>query len=214
MKKWILWLLTALAVIAGVSFALRPASAPEMRETKVQRVDAAPSTLNGGIAAASAKKNMCSAGVGLAPEHDVGEALVEQRGVCEDIPLTDEEQGWLQTACEEFEVPYALALGLIERETGFQNMAGDDGASIGYMQVQEKWHRDRMDRLGVTDLLEPGGNFRVGCDFLSELYGRYGDWSTALTVYNMGHDPGYITDYAKAVMDNYARWQELIEICD
>ena len=79
------------------------------------------------------------------------------------------------------------------------------------MQIQQKWHWDRMERLGVTDLLEPSGNFRVGCDFLAELYAKYNDWNVALTVYNMGHDPGYITDYAKDVIGNYVRWQEIID---
>lgn len=139
------------------------------------------------------------------------EPVVDQCHYCDDIPLTHEEQDWLQDACEEFDVPYALALGLIEKETRFQNLVGDDGASTGYMQIQQKWHWDRMERLDVTDLLEPSGNFRVGCDFLSELYAKYNDWNVALTVYNMGHDPGYITNYAKDVMGNYARWQEIID---
>lgn len=117
----------------------------------------------------------------------------------------------MQAACKEFDVPYALALGLIEKETVFRNVVGDDGASTGYMQIQQKWHWDRMERLGVTNLLEPNGNFRVGCDFLSELYGKYNDWSAALTAYNMGHNPGFVTDYAKEVMENYAHWQERLE---
>lgn len=141
----------------------------------------------------------------------VEEPVIEQTRYCDDIPLTHEEQDCLQVACEEFNVPYALALGLIEKETRFQNLIGDDGASAGYMQIQQKWHWDRMERLGVTDLMEPRGNFRVGCDFLSELYEKYNDWSMALTVYNFGHYPGYITDYAKGVMENYARWQEIVE---
>lgn len=129
----------------------------------------------------------------------------------DDIPLTTEEKVLLQDACEEYEVPYALALAIIEKETNFRNMIGDGGASAGYMQVQQRWHHDRMDRLGVTDLLDPDSNFRVGLDYLSELYGTYGDWNMALTVYNMGHNPGYISDYAVTVMSGYAHWQELLE---
>lgn len=101
-------------------------------------------------------------------------------------------------------------MGLIEKETEFRNLIGDDGASAGYMQIQKKWHWDRMERLGVADLMEPSGNFRVGCNFLTELYAKYNDWSLVLTVYNRGHDPGYITDYAKDVMENYAHWQEVV----
>lgn len=120
----------------------------------------------------------------------------------------------LGAACEEFDIPYGIALGLIEKETRFQNVLGDDGASTGYMQIQEKWHWDRMERLGVTDLLDPEGNFRVGCDFLAELYGKYGDWGMALTVYNRGHNPGFVSDYAYDVLANYTHWQELVETND
>lgn len=121
-----------------------------------------------------------------------------------EIPLSREEQDMLGAACEEFDIPYEIALGLIEKETQFRNVIGDDGASTGYMQIQQKWHWDRMERLGVSDLLDPEGNFRVGCDFLAELYGKYGDWGVALTVYNKGHNPGYISNYAYEVLANYA----------
>lgn len=131
-----------------------------------------------------------------------------------EIPLSREEQDMLGAACEEFDIPYGIALGLIEKETHFRNALGDDGASAGYMQIQEKWHWDRMGRLGVTDLFDPEGNFRVGCDFLAELYGKYGDWGVALTVYNRGHDPGFISDYAYEVLENYAKWQELVKTND
>lgn len=99
----------------------------------------------------------------------------------------------------------------LKKETEFRNLIGDNGTSTGYMQIQKKWHWDRMERLGVTDLMEPSGNFRVGCDFLAELYAKYNDWNLALTVYNRGHNPGYITDYAKEVMGNYAQWREIVE---
>lgn len=141
----------------------------------------------------------------------VEDVPIEPSSFNDEIPLSNEEQDLLIAACEEFGVPYALALALIEEETDFRNMIGDGGASAGYMQIQQRWHYDRMDRLGVTDLLDPNSNFRVGLDYLSELYGTYGDWNTALTVYNRGHNPGYISDYAVNVMGNYAYWQELTE---
>ena len=78
------------------------------------------------------------------------------------------------------------------------------------VQNDEQNYRDRMDRLGVTDLTDPGGNFRVGLDFLSELYNKYHDWGMALTVYNMGHNPGYITKYANKVLNNYETWQAFL----
>ena len=74
---------------------------------------------------------------------------------------------------------------MIRQETEFRNVVGDDGRSVGYMQVQRRWHEDRMARLGVTDLTDPYGNFRVGCDYLAELLGKY-PLEEALTAYNSG----------------------------
>lgn len=116
----------------------------------------------------------------------------------EDVPLDGDTQALLHAACDESGVPYALALAVIAQETGFRNVTGDDGASCGYMQIQEQWHRDRMERLGVTDLTDPFGNFRVGCDYLAELMGRY-SLEEALTAYNSGR-PGK-SRYASAVLE-------------
>lgn len=134
-------------------------------------------------------------------------ALMEQGYFLEEVPLGFTEQDFLHTACQEAGIPYALALAVIEQETDFRNVMGDDGASCGYMQVQEKWHRERMERLGVTDLMDPFGNFRVGCDFLAELMGKY-PTQEALTAYNSG-SPGY-NQYSYEVMDNYEKWKELV----
>ena len=134
-------------------------------------------------------------------------ALVEQGYFREDVPLSFTEQDYLHTACEESGVPYSLALAVIERETTFRNILGDDGASEGYMQVQRRWHWDRMERLGVTDLMDPFSNFRVGCDFLAELLGKY-PVEEALTAYNSG-SPGH-NEYSEKVMANYEKWKELV----
>ena len=115
----------------------------------------------------------------------------------EDVPLDGDTQALLRAACEETGIPYELALSVIRQETEFQNITGDDGRSVGYMQVQRRWHEDRMARLGVTDLTDPYGNFRVGCDYLAELLGKY-TLEEALTAYNSGK-PGKST-YASNVL--------------
>jgi soluble lytic murein transglycosylase-like protein len=115
----------------------------------------------------------------------------------EDVPLDGDTQAFLQTACEETGIPYELALAVIRQETEFRNITGDDGRSVGYMQVQRRWHEDRMARFGVTDLTDPYGNFRVGCDYLAELLGKY-PLEEALTAYNSGK-PGKST-YASNVL--------------
>lgn len=115
----------------------------------------------------------------------------------EDVPLDSDTQAFLRAACEETGIPYELALAVIRQETEFRNITGDDGRSVGYMQVQRRWHEDRMARLGVADLTDPYGNFRVGCDYLAELLGKY-PLEEALTAYNSGK-PGK-SAYASSVL--------------
>ena len=116
--------------------------------------------------------------------------------VREDIPLDAETQWLLYQACEETGITYELALAVIHQETGFRNIVGDDGASAGYMQVQQRWHKDRMERHDVTDLTDPYSNFLVGCDYLAELIEKERGLEWALHAYNGG--PSYANKMAKA----------------
>ena len=127
---------------------------------------------------------------------EVEAAPMERDPVREDIPLDAEEQRLLWQACEETGVTYELALAVIWKETNFRNIKVDGGDSYGYMQVQPRWHSDRMDRYGVTDLMDPYGNFLVGCDYLAELAAKDRGIEWILHGYNGG--PSYANDMAKA----------------
>ena len=132
-------------------------------------------------------------------------ALYENGYFRSDVPLDGDTQALLHAACEEAGITYELALAVIRQETEFRNVIGDNGDSIGYMQIQPRWHEERMERLGVTDLTDPYSNFRVGCDFLAELLSKY-TLEEALTAYNSGK-PGK-SEYATSVMnymDEYNR---------
>lgn len=154
---------------------------------------------------------MCAAPIpSEVPEEDalIEAALQEQGYYRDDIPLTYLEQDLLQSACDETGVDYALALAVIEQETGFRNIMGDDGASAGYMQVQARWWSSLMDKLGVTDLMDPYGNFRVGCAILAQHIDRYG-LPDALTVYNTGHTGE--SEYSRSVMALAEKWKEQLK---
>ena len=124
-------------------------------------------------------------------------ALYETGYFRSDVPLDGETQAFLRSACEEAGITYELALAVIRQETDFRNIVGDNGDSIGYMQIQPRWHEERMERLGVTDLADPYSNFRVGCDFLAELLSKY-TLEEALTAYNSGKAGQ--SEYATSVM--------------
>lgn len=96
-------------------------------------------------------------------------------------------QVYTYCVCKQYGVRYDLVIALIEKESGYRfDKVGDDGHSIGYMQIYEECHRDRMERLNVTDLTNPYQNVLVGIDYLSELIERYGTIQDALAAYNYG----------------------------
>ena len=123
--------------------------------------------------------------------------MIEDTYLMPEHPLPLELQVKLYGACLEMGVDYELALAVVEQETRFRNLMGDNGESAGYMQVQEKWHKDRMALLGVDDLQDPEGNFRVGCHFLKECIDKYG-LEKGLGYYNSGK--AVVTDYSREVL--------------
>ena len=114
------------------------------------------------------------------------------------VPFDHEMQDLVRQACEESGIDMKLCLAVIQKETSFRNIMGDNGNSYGYMQIQKKWHQARMDKLGVTDLMDPLGNFRVGCDLLAA-HLSYLELEDALTKYNSGHTGA--SKYAATVIE-------------
>lgn len=60
--------------------------------------------------------------------------------------------------------------------------------AVGMMQVLPKWHKDRMKRLGVTDLTDAYSNILVGTDILMEYAEQTEDVYQCLVAYNCGLD--------------------------
>ena len=95
-----------------------------------------------------------------------------------------------------------IVRAVIEVESGGDPEAvGDGGESIGLMQIQPKWHGERMARLGVTDLFDPYENVLTGCDILAEKLAEYGNLHDALSAYNAGRpcDNGYAEHVLKEI---------------
>jgi soluble lytic murein transglycosylase-like protein len=126
----------------------------------------------------------------------------------EEIPLEADEQVILLNACEEFGVPFSLALGVMEQESRFTMVSGDGGNAAGYFQVWEKWWATLMEEIGVNDLSDPEQNIRTGCAVLGQLLTRYGNERDALSAYNTGK-PG-ATKYATEVLGRMAGWEEIL----
>ena len=130
-----------------------------------------------------------------------------------DIPLDENLQDYILEVCHDYGVNHLIVLGMIEKESTFgPNVIGDNGEAFGLMQIQPKWHQERMGRLGVTDILDPYQNVLVGVDYFAEIlsYDRGIAW--ALMAYNGGAtyaneltNEGAISSYVTDVFNNAGR---------
>lgn len=156
-------------------------------------------------------------------EEDVSETVVEpaetivegyvDHGCVEhvryDIPLDDELQDYIIETSEERGVDPAIIIAMIERESQFDiDVIGDRGKAFGLMQIHPRWHSDRMEKLGVTDLLDPYQNVTVGIDIMAELLDRGESVEWALMAYNGGYahanrhiEAGTLSGYATDVLE-------------
>lgn len=118
-----------------------------------------------------------------------------------DVPLEADLQIHIIEQAEAHGIDPAIIFAMCYRESSYDpSDIGDGGNSLGIMQVQPRYHRERMERLGCTDLLDPFQCVTVGVDYLAEQLERYGDIEKALTAYNAGHYKGTVTQYARNVL--------------
>lgn len=120
--------------------------------------------------------------------------------------LSDEIIGYCDEIGEHYGICSELLQAMIEKEsTG--NPDAVNGGCIGLMQISERWHMDRMNRLGVDDLFDPYSNILVGADYISELAEKHGDVALVLDIYNgnskafCNNDNGIISSYAKWILE-------------
>lgn len=121
----------------------------------------------------------------------------------------EEWRDYIEIVAEEYGVCPEIVEAVIERESSWRPDAVN-GSCIGLMQINPEFHADRMERLGIEDLLDPYDNILVGTDFLAELFRTYGDPYAVLMYYNAGYDglrdwrAGKHSDYAVEVADRAA----------
>lgn len=104
-----------------------------------------------------------------------------------DVPLDEELQLYIIDLCEQHNIAPAFVFAVIEQESQFTaDAVGDDGKSLGLMQIYQKYHIDRMEKLGCGDLMNPYDNVAVGIDYLYELFQMNPDVYWVLMAYNGG----------------------------
>lgn len=100
------------------------------------------------------------------------------------VPLERELQAYIVSESEAKGIDPCIIFAQIAIESNYQADAiGDNGNSYGLMQIYKAVHLDRMERLGVDDLLDPYQNVTVGIDIMSELLGWNKGLDYALSYY-------------------------------
>jgi soluble lytic murein transglycosylase-like protein len=108
----------------------------------------------------------------------------------------------ISAAASRYGVPSWLALAVAQRESGFNQNARGTSGEIGVFQLMP----GTAAQLGVNPL-DLSQNIDGGVRYLSQMYGQFGDWRTALEAYNGG--PGNVSrgtissaaqGYADAIM--------------
>lgn len=104
------------------------------------------------------------------------------------VPLDDEVRALTVDICSEYHIDPAIVFAMMDVESDYNaNAMGDRGQAFGLLQVQPRWHGDRINRLECWDLYDPENNVTVAVDYLSELLDKYdGNIEMALTAYNRG----------------------------
>ena len=150
-------------------------------------------------------------------EHNIVEVVEEptpqppekQYRYIEGCPLSEELQEGIFDICERHNISFELVMAVIERESTYNvDAVGDNGNSIGLMQIQPKWWGELMDELGVTDLSEPLQNVEVGVAILASYFEAGHEFFYVLMKYNGGAayanrmiDAGKISEYALEVTE-------------
>lgn len=145
--------------------------------------------------------------------HDIPEKYERTGGY-----FPEKMQCYTYILCKQYGVDYSLIVALIERESSYVfDKVGDDGNSVGYMQIYESAHTDRMEKLNCTNLMNPYQNVKVGIDYLAELIEKYGTVQDALAAYNYGERGArehlwnngiYIYSYNEGIMSRARELEE------
>lgn len=115
------------------------------------------------------------------------ETIEEEQTMYFDIPLDQSIQDHIFKESERYGIDPVLVIAIIDKESDFRpHVVGDSGRSYGLMQIQARWHEERMKSLDCMDLLDPYQNITVGIDYLAELFesGKSIEW--VLMAYNGG----------------------------
>lgn len=107
----------------------------------------------------------------------------------EDTWIAKEYQKYCETIGQQYNICPELLMAMIEQESSGEAKVINEAGDTGLLQVNAKWHRDSMEKLGVTDLTDAYSNILVATDYLAQLFEEeVDDLYLVLMKYNMKHD--------------------------
>ena len=137
--------------------------------------------------------------------YEIPEEYKEEGGYFPDIT-----QEYLWVICQEKNLDFDKMVALYEGESGYQfDIIGNAGDS-GYGQIVPSSNKEMLEKLEITDLLNPYQNILASCTLMEWLLSEYdGSYEKALTAYNAGTSGAYkyyfsagvdASPYAKAIL--------------
>ena len=130
-----------------------------------------------------------------------------------DTWIPEDEQEYCRQAGETFGISPELLMAIIESESSGQQYA-QNGNCIGLMQVDQRYHTGRMQRLGFSNLWDKQANIYTGASLLADLMEKYGDTGYALMAYNGTSNVQSrtsLTRYASKILDRSDELQSIRE---
>lgn len=139
------------------------------------------------------------------PTLEVEEEKVKPETKKETKVLTEKEKikNFIAEVSKLYNVDPYLIESMVYHESSYKPRL-KTGSCYGLMQINPKWHKDRMKRLGVTNLYDPYENILVGVDYINELIMQNQDTRLALMMYNMNHKTA-LENYKSGNISYYAR---------
>ncbi len=132
----------------------------------------------------------------------------------EEVPLTREQQKTLYTMWTGAGYDYIMALALADKETGgtFSTTAVNHNThDYGLFQLNRKsWQGTFKKMFGISsmdEMLDYELNIKGAIYVYGDCVRRYGETERAVVAYNMGSAKYDSTEYSRAVMENYRKWQ-------
>ena len=139
-----------------------------------------------------------------------------------DISVPKDIQDYMFELCKEYDIPGALIVAMMERESRFNPDAVSRTNDYGYMQINKGNFEWLKNTLGISNLLDPKENILCGVYIISShLKKNNNNINKALMCYNCGaggaarlwRQGTYSTAYSRSIIERYNYYNALYEKC-